>query len=171
MQNTQQTSSFWMYLFFILFLGVLGLFGYGAYTLLSNPAHYAEEVCQKQREQKNAPDTDTSSDLKTVTPPTEKVVSNESQETKTTPSVTVGLPGKIEDLISRNITLKQGSRGSDVGTIQEFMNQYYKRNDKVDNDFGPGLTALVKKFQASQKLPSTGQVAARTLGAMKNLAK
>lgn len=169
MQNTQQTSSFWMYVFFIIFLGVLGLVGYGAYSLLSNPAHYAEEIWEKQR----------SNNLTVETP----VIDNsnvaidekpEPDKTQTqSPSQTnpATLSGKIDGLINRNIVLKQNDKGADVGVMQEFMNQYYKRTDKVDNDFGPGLVTLVKKFQGSQKLPTTGQIGPRTLEAMKKLAK
>lgn len=171
MQNTQQTSSFWMYLFFILFIILLGLIGYGAYSLLSNPAHYAEEIWEKTRETKIATEKTTIDNSNVVIE--EKSDSTEKQTTpepKTTPEATT-LAGKIDGMITRNVTLKAGNKGADVGVLQEFMNQYYKRNDKVDNDFGPGLTTLVKKFQASQKLPTTGQVASRTLTAMKNLAK
>jgi hypothetical protein len=168
--GTQQTSSFWMYVFFIIFLGVLGLVGYGAYSLLSNPAHYAEEIWEKTRETKKTPEEtpiDNSGVVIDEKPiPTEKPVTPEPK-----PTGAVNLSDKIDGLITRNVTLKAGSRGADVGVIQEFMNQYYKRNDKIDNDFGPGLTTLVKKFQVSQKLPNTGQVAARTLAAMKKLAK
>jgi peptidoglycan hydrolase-like protein with peptidoglycan-binding domain len=169
MQSTQQTSSFWMYVFFIMFLGILGLVGYGAYSLLSNPAHYAEQVWQTQREQTLTKESQTTTTTKPE--PDTKITEPAPTEQKIEQSTVVGLPAKIDDLIKRNTTLKQGNRGNDVGTIQEFMNQYYKRNDKIDNDFGPELAALVKKFQTSQKLPSTGQVASRTLGAMKSLAK
>jgi hypothetical protein len=170
MQNTQQTSSFWMYVFFIIFLGVLGLVGYGAYSLLSNPAHYAEEIWSAQRSKGLATETQPIDNSDVVID--EKPTPDETPVEQPKPVTdTTTLSGKIDGLITRNVVLKQGNKGADVGVMQEFMNQYYKRKDKIDNDFGAGLTALVKKFQGSQKLPTTGQIGPRTLEAMKKLAK
>lgn len=171
MQNTQQTSSFWMYVFFIIFLGVLGLVGYGAYSLLSNPAHYAEEVWSAQRNKQTTPETQPVDNPEAVIDK-KPTVSEEAPVEQARPVAdTTALSGKIDGLITRSVILKSGDKGADVGVIQQFMNQYYKRTDKVDNDFGSNLTVLVKKFQTSQKLPSTGQIGPRTLEVMKKLAK
>lgn len=165
-----------MYVSFIFFISILGLVGYGAYSLLSNPAHYAEEVWEKTRNTENTQTEEVVTLDSKNSPEKNDTPTQESPKTDTTPEPTTttstgNLATKIDGLISRNITLKQGNRGSDVGVIQEFMNQYYKRNDRIDNDFGPNLTTLVKKFQGSQKLPTTGQIGPKTLAVMKNLAK
>lgn len=55
-----------------------------------------------------------------------------------------------------------------MGTIQTFMNAYFKKTLKIDNDFGKTLEADVKKFQTQNKITATGQVATKTIQAMIN---
>jgi hypothetical protein len=74
----------------------------------------------------------------------------------------------ITEVRYQKIVFKKGSRGAAVGTIQTFMNAYFKKTLKIDNDFGKTLEADVKKFQTQNKITATGQVATKTIQAMIN---
>jgi peptidoglycan hydrolase-like protein with peptidoglycan-binding domain len=76
------------------------------------------------------------------------------------------LKTNIQTLIDKKITLKIGSKGTNVGYVQEFMNLYFKKNLKIDNDFGKTLEANVKAFQKATGVTQTGQVGPTSLGKM-----
>lgn len=63
---------------------------------------------------------------------------------------------KLQGLIDDNINMKQGSFGTRVGTVQKFLNLYLDTSKTVDNDYGPGTFADVKKFQKSEGLVVDG---------------
>jgi peptidoglycan hydrolase-like protein with peptidoglycan-binding domain len=91
--------------------------------------------------------------------------------TSSTATPSTSLVGRLETLISKNIVLKRGSKGDDVGTIQMFMNEHYSKQSKIDNDFGPRLETDVKKFQAEHKISTTGQLGPQTQKKMLEIAK
>ena len=72
------------------------------------------------------------------------------------------LIGELNKLISDNIFMKVGSRGTRVGTIQNFMNIYNKTSKKVDNDYGEGTKTDVANFQKAAGLPADGQAGPAT---------
>lgn len=76
------------------------------------------------------------------------------------------LEGRIQNLLTAKTTLKIGSKGPAVGTIQEFMNLYFKKSLKVDNDFGKTLEANVRAFQKANGITQTGQVGTQGLTKM-----
>ena len=79
------------------------------------------------------------------------------EEPEPTPTGTHGaLIAKLQDLIDDNILMKKGSRGTRVGTVQEFL-KLYGINMTVDNDYGDTTVNAVKKFQTEQKLSADGQ--------------
>lgn len=67
------------------------------------------------------------------------------------------LKSELERLISDNIIMKRGSRGTRVGTIQRFLNLYNGTSSTVDNDFGPGTENRLRDFQRSEGLTADGQ--------------
>jgi hypothetical protein len=75
------------------------------------------------------------------------------------------LISKLQDLIADKILMKKGSRGTRVGTVQEFLNLYGIKID-VDNDYGDGTVNGIKKFQTDQKLSADGQAGATTFQKM-----
>ena len=149
---------------FITFILVAGLIvgGYFAYAGLTDPAKYV------------ALDDERIGDLRPVeSGPDDQVPVADSAPVTPTPTTTTGGTSKNADLIAaiqkiidKKVTLKVGSKGADVGTVQTFMNLYFAKTAKVDNDFGKILEGNVKTFQTQNKLPVTGQVAAQTLGKM-----
>lgn len=86
--------------------------------------------------------------------------------TTTTTSQHADLIANLQTMIDDKVVLKAGNKGPQVGTIQTFLNIYNKTTTKVDNDFGPSLTAAVKTYQGKNGLPTTGQVAEKTLTKM-----
>lgn len=76
------------------------------------------------------------------------------------------LIAKIEKLISDKIYMKNGSQGTRVGMIQEFLNIYSETDKKIDNDYGPGTTSSVKEFQQEEGLVADGQTGPDTYRAM-----
>lgn len=91
--------------------------------------------------------------------------------TKPTTTTPTSLSDRIQSLIDQKITLKLGSKGASVGTVQEFMNLYFKKTLKIDNDYGKTLVANVKTFQTQNKITATGQIGPSTLGVMKTWLK
>lgn len=77
-----------------------------------------------------------------------------------TPTTPVGenaqLIKDIQKLITDKILMKKGSRGTRVGTVQKFLNEYGIKVD-VDNDYGDTTVNAVKKFQQEQGLLADGQ--------------
>lgn len=65
-------------------------------------------------------------------------------------------------LIDDKIYMKKGSRGTRVGTVQKFLNYYFKTDKVVDNDYGPGTIADVKKFQEALGLGADGLAGPQT---------
>ena len=173
--NHHQTPSSLLYFVFIIFLVALCGAGYSAYSLLSNPASYAENAWQTRNQPEPTTDTTTvavenpATTTEIVTPTPEPAVVT---PTTTTPDATaMTLPDALRDMAKRGVQLKQGDKGADVGTVQKFMNQYYKTKNPIDNDYGPGLTTQIKKFQTAQKLPVIGRVGPKTIEAMIKFAK
>lgn len=72
----------------------------------------------------------------------------------------------LQRLIDDNIFMKKGSYGTRVGTVQKFLNYYFETNKSVDNDYGPGTMADVKKFQEAEDLAADGLAGPNTYRAM-----
>ena len=58
--------------------------------------------------------------------------------------------------------MKVGSKGTRVGTVQNFLNLYFKTSKKIDNDFGATMKADVIKFQKAVGLTADGQTGPTT---------
>jgi Putative peptidoglycan binding domain len=79
-----------------------------------------------------------------VTTPT---VTVDTSTTKKIPSQYTNLAKQLQGLIDDNITMKIGSKGTRVGTVQEFLNAYEGKNIKPDNGYGEGTKKRVLAFQ------------------------
>lgn len=76
------------------------------------------------------------------------------------------LIAELEQLIKDNITMKEKSRGTRVGTIQNFLNLYNKTSKKVDNDYGKITKADVTAFQKATGLSADGEAGPATFQKM-----
>jgi hypothetical protein len=66
------------------------------------------------------------------------------------------LIAELQGLIDDKVLMKKGSRGTRVGTVQKFLNEYGIKVP-VDNDYGDTTVNAVKKFQTEQKISADGQ--------------
>lgn len=90
------------------------------------------------------------------TKPAEEVKPEPTESTKTLIAEEKELRDALERLITDNIYMKNGSRGTRVGTVQKFLNYYFETNKTIDNDYGPGTITDVKKFQQQEGIDADG---------------
>jgi murein L,D-transpeptidase YcbB/YkuD len=76
------------------------------------------------------------------------------------------LLAELEDLIVDDIYMREGSRGTRVGTVQNFLNLYLDTESSVDNQYGPGTRSRVRQFQEQEGLTADGLAGPSTYGAM-----
>jgi len=72
----------------------------------------------------------------------------------------------LQKLVADNVFMKEGSRGTRVGTVQTFLNTYNKTSKKIDNDYGKGMKADVAAFQKTQGLTADGEAGPSTFRKM-----
>jgi hypothetical protein len=70
--------------------------------------------------------------------------------------------GELEDLIVDDIFMREGSRGTRVGTVQKFLNLYFEEQSSVDNQYGPGTLRRVREFQEAEGLEADGLAGPQT---------
>ena len=160
------------FVWIIIIIG-LGLIGYFAYSRLSNDFVYENEgevpVLVYNEETGTSGTTPTeevvvpTTDTPAVTP-----VEEVAPTTGALPAEYAVLGGKIEKFISQyGGTMKVGSKGTRVGTVQEFLNIYNKTKDPIDNVYGAGTATKIKAFQTAEKLAGPdGQAGPATFTAM-----
>lgn len=73
---------------------------------------------------------------------------------------------KLQKLIDNKVVLKKGVRGTQVGTIQEFLNVYNGTSNKIDNDYGTNTINALKKFEQDQGLIITEEIGPKTFQIM-----
>ena len=157
---------------FITLLIVVGLSvgGYVAVTSLKDPTSYISKTPEKIGDlHKIETDPETTipdpNDVSVVLP-TVPTLSEPTSTPSTLDTSSTDLKSNIQKMINSKVTLKVGSKGPNVGYVQTFMNLYFKKSLKVDNDFGPTLEANVKTFQKATGVTQTGQIGPATLGKM-----
>ncbi len=158
----------------------IGAIGYLAYTNLSHDFVYTNEENSSDpllvyndlpTTTVAVPDTTTPSETDSTTPttPTTPATPTTTPSDKTIPEEYKELGDRINRLVTEyGGTMKEGSKGTRVGTVQEFLNIYEKKDRKagIDNQYGPGTVASVKKFQEAQKMVADGQAGPTTFKAM-----
>lgn len=172
-------ENFKFYMVTLLLVVGAGFLGYGAISSLRDPVYYVnnetlttvgdiksgtpEELPATETQPESTPDTSTVATAEApVAVPAE------------TPKTETSAVSKNADLIARlqkiSGTLKKGASGDSVKAVQEALNIVAKAGLPTSGTgygtFGAGTEAAVKKFQTSVKLPSTGQVASKTIAAL-----
>lgn len=160
---------------FLLVIGA-GFLGYGAISSLRDPVYYVNNqklTTVGDLKTETTPD-DVSASVETEIPPATDTATIPDTTTppaaEPTPAPTTPV-SKNADLIARlqkiSGTLKNGSTGDDVKTIQEALNIVIKAGLPTNGTFGDKTEAAVRKFQTSVKIsPATGQVASKTIAAL-----
>jgi seryl-tRNA synthetase len=163
----------------VIILAVLGLAGFWAVsTLESGSTHVNSQkikTLEKENEELKKELEETNYELgvlkpeepveeEVITPP--KVV--EEVKTEKPPAKTPTtykyqtLINELQELIDEKVFMKEKSRGTRVGTIQNFLNLYNKTNKRIDNDYGKGTKTDVSNFQKAVGLSQTGETSAAT---------
>lgn len=161
-------ETFKAYLLIVGFVGVLGIGGYWAATSLNSPARIAEtgevKVVAQTPISTVVPTNSTESNTQTTSLDTSSQTNTDASQT--TPTSTnqshSDLITRLEKLISDNILMKEGSRGTRVGTVQEFLNVYNRTSGGIDNDYGAGTKTKVSAFQKAEGLVADGQAGPAT---------
>lgn len=154
----------------IVTLTLLGLLGYWSVTTIQSGSDHVSDQKIKQLEKENK-------DLKIeVETQKSQIGTLESRLAELTPVVEEepevivykyqDLINELQKLISDNVVLKLKSRGTRVGTIQNFLNIYNNTSNKVDNDYGVGTVKSVTAFQKDMGLTANGEVGKDTLNKM-----
>lgn len=76
------------------------------------------------------------------------------------------LIAELDALVKDNIQMKVKSRGTRVGTVQNFLNLYNNTSNKVDNDYGESTKKAIAAFQKAVGLPATGEAGPATFSKM-----
>jgi murein L,D-transpeptidase YcbB/YkuD len=166
-------------LFSVVVLSIVGVVGYWAVATIQSGSEHSKSAKIKQLEQENEDlrgQVEAMADeLDTTQARLEEFVVKEEElaEQEAEPEVVVPdtykhqtLISELEKLAKDKVFMKEGSRGSRVGTVQKFLNVFNKTSKKVDNDYGPGTVSDVKAFQKDQGLTSDGEAGAQTFNKM-----
>lgn len=97
----------------------------------------------------------------------ELVLDLEKKEESTKETVFVykhqSLLADLQSTLDKNVLIKLKSKGPDVGFVQKFLNIYYNKNFRIDNDFGLKTKDLILDFQKKNNLTQNGEVDSNTL--------
>ena len=171
-------------LFSLIILALFGFVGYWAVTTIqSGPEYVASETTrqlQKENEDLKKEVKNLTDELDTLKRKLEKSTAdakqeeiNPSTETAKTTEITQSIVYKNQNLIDElqkmvndKVVMRLGSRGTRVGTVQNFLNLYNNTSNKVDNDFGASSKEAIIKFQKDQGLKADGEAGAGTFNKM-----
>lgn len=149
----------------LLFFGVIGFLAYWGVTSLDlNPAPLESQNSDVRPTIVNEPagSSSVSQSSSSGQSTSENTPTSTSSSGSTSSGENSELRSAIEKLITDNVFMKAGSRGTRVGTIQEFLNLYNGTDSLVDNDFGPTTENQVRAFQRSEGLTADGQTGPNT---------
>jgi len=155
----------------IIVLALLGALGYWAITSLQSGSEYVKDEKIKQLEQENEDlkmqIAQLNDEINSPKPPAEDTTPTETTVTTSpTNSKYQDLINKLQKLADDNVYFKEGSKGANVGTVQEFLNVYNNTSSRVDNDYGAGTAKLVSAFQKDSGLSADGQAGKNTFSKM-----
>lgn len=161
-------------MFLIIILVLTGLLGYWAIFSIEGGDAHVNKQKQKELEQKNEELLEEVEDLKNEiaslkAAQVEKVPEITPEQPKATTVVSTkhqSLINDLQKLVTDKIYMKEGSRGTRVGTIQTFLNIYNNTSKKVDNDYGASTKADIVKFQKAEGLTADGEAGPSTFSKM-----
>ncbi|HEY4477769.1 MAG TPA: peptidoglycan-binding domain-containing protein [Candidatus Paceibacterota bacterium] len=172
-----ETLKFWLTT--IIVLALLGGLGYFAFTSIDSGSEHVnrQKIKELQSENEDLVKQVESLEkkLEAYEPKVveEPVVQNkppvQTEPTKTTaPAVYkhAKLIAELEALVADNVQMKLKSRGTRVGTVQNFLNLYINTTNKVDNDYGESTKKAVIAFQKAVGLSPTGEAGPTTFNKM-----
>lgn len=163
----------------IIALALVGGAGYFAVTSLQSGSEYVNVKKIRELETENRALKEESEQLKSqialmntektnVTPPPEqpKEPAKAPVKTETKPKTTTyknqTLINELQAAANKGTVLKLKSAGPTVGSVQKFLNLYFKTKNKIDNDYGASTKTVVSKFQKDQGLTASGETGKST---------
>lgn len=157
-------------------VAVLALGGYWAFATLDRGITYSKddlaivpETVAEESLEEPAAETEQETEV------AEESAEVESPETAPAPATLSAEDAKtlaeLQDLITDNINMKQGSAGTRVGTVQKFLNLYFDKQTGVDNGYGATTLERVRQFQKDQGLTADGLAGPTTYQKMVDLMK
>ena len=152
----------------VIILGIIGVGGWYAYKNINHDFVYESDSFAMSEESSNQVDIDFDDNNESATPKdeTESVVETETETEQPSSAVVsseyADLVAALGKLIEDNIAMKVGSRGTRVGTVQEFLNVFLDNQSTADNDFGPGTKARVIEFQTEIGITADGEPGPQT---------
>jgi murein L,D-transpeptidase YcbB/YkuD len=175
-------ETFKAYILILGFIGALGFGGYWAATSFTEPVRVVDTNNLNVVAQAPSDSFFLDSDLNTTTNNDEtnqniNVSQNEnilepvvaenpssvsSGTTTSSNSQHTALIQGLQRLIDDVVIMREGSRGTRVGVVQNFLNIYNNTSNRVDNDYGPGTKNRVQQFQRDQGLNADGQTGPET---------
>ncbi len=162
----------------IIVLSIVALLSYWAVLTIEPGDAHVERQKQKALEERNAElekeVAELKSDLGLLLSEQEKQTpstpTNELEgppiETTATSSKYQSLINELQKLITDKVVMKEKSRGTRVGTIQNFLNIYNNTSKRVDNDYGKTTKADVAAFQKAVGLTADGEAGTTTFQKM-----
>jgi peptidoglycan hydrolase-like protein with peptidoglycan-binding domain len=172
----------------LIVLVVVGIIGYWAFITIEPGDLHAEKVKEQQLEDENTALTTQITTLNTQIASLQAEQAQLTQPATTAPATTgTGLEEKplpststasgssskyqslinsLQQLVTANVSMKVGSTGTRVGTIETFLNIYDKTSQKIDNDYGANTKANIANFQKAQGLTADGAAGATTFQKM-----
>lgn len=166
-------------IFSIIILIVLALVGYWAFFTMESGSVHVEREKEQQLTEENELLREEVARLKSeleqyVGVEDELIIENEeeisteeeNENISATPLKYQSLINELNELIKDNITMKEKSRGTRVGTVQNFLNIYNGTSKKIDNDYGAGTKADMIKFQKAEGLTGDGEAGPSTFTKM-----
>lgn len=150
---------------------LMGLIGYWAVTTMQSGSEHINKQkiseLQKENERLEKEVLALESRLKILEPEIEDTPEVPAPDTATPITYKhLALIKELEKLIEDNVLIKVGSRGTRVGTVQNFLNLYNNTSNNVDNDFGPSSKTLLIQFQKDSRLSADGEAGRSTFEKM-----
>lgn len=154
----------------VLTLVIVGLGVYWAFISLESGSSHANKEKLAELEDRNEELEEEVEDLKNelalYKETEEEVIEEPVQEENQNPEITTykyqSLINELQELINDNVSMKVGSKGTRVGTIQNFLNLYNNTTKRVDNDYGKTTKTDVANFQKKVGLSQTGETGVAT---------
>lgn len=165
-------DKFKFFIFSIITLAIIGLGIYWAFISIESGSAHASRERQEALEDQNRALEEEVEDLKNELALYKQVEETEPEKVEeTTPTPTnepttsyknQTLINELQELINDNVYMKEKSRGTRVGTIQNFLNLYNGTTKKVDNDYGKTTKTDIIDFQKDTGLTADGQTGPTT---------
>ncbi len=166
-------------LFSIIVLLLLTFVGYWGFSTIESGSSHADnqKLIELTQENKNLEEKNTGllneitaleskmNEQKQITQKEETIIKNQ-KLAKSSISKNQSLINSLQKLVTDNVSMKKGSLGTRVGTVQKFLNVYNKTSNRIDNDFGKKMEVSIKNFQKGQKLTADGVAGSNTFRKM-----